>query len=159
LADTVPIWVPVATAFGGFLSSGILEWLKDERASSRETETRRAQRVEARQDRRDDSQIETIKALQKAMYDYALAARDHAYESKQHEGVSDATFNRVEAVQADVLFYEVRILDDSARDLVDAFAKVADSHVERPSEASDTEMSKAHRRATERLGEIYRKLL
>jgi hypothetical protein len=160
LADTVPIWVPVATAFGGFFANGVLEWLKDERANSRESETRRAKRAEAREDRRDDSQIESIKALQKAIYDFALAVRDYNYESRQEGGVSDAALTQVEAVMADVAFYKVRIFDDEARSLVQAFIDAAKSS--RKALTTETEMKMigdAHTKAHDRLGELYRQLL
>jgi hypothetical protein len=161
LADTVPIWVPVATAFGGFLSSGVLEWLKDERGNRRASQAHKAQREEARQDRRDDSQIESIKALQKAMYDNGLAVRDYNYERKHGEGSHEAleAFTRMEATQADTILYMVRLIDDEGRGLVEAFLKAANRASDAPSKESEDNMAKTLRSANNRLGELYRKLL
>lgn len=63
---TADYWLPLVTAFIGFGSSQVLEWLKDRRAYQREKEARDSTRRDAQLDRRNDFQRQTLLDLQEA---------------------------------------------------------------------------------------------
>jgi hypothetical protein len=93
------------------------------------------------------------------MYDLALATRDYSYESKLESGATPETFNRTEAVEADLVFHRVRLLDDDARDLVGNFRTTARAYAKSGTKQAQDDMRTAHTTANERLGTIYRQLL
>jgi hypothetical protein len=61
---TVSYWLPLITAFGGLVSGVILEWLRDKRTYGREREAREAARRDARTQKRNEFQRQTLLDLQ-----------------------------------------------------------------------------------------------
>jgi hypothetical protein len=53
-------WLPLVSALLGFLSSQVLEWLKDKRAYTRERASREAARRDPRTEPRNDFQTKTL---------------------------------------------------------------------------------------------------
>lgn len=155
MADaTVPVWVPVATAFGGYFAKLVGDWLTAERAAIREAAKDNRARDLAEGELRDSYQRETLSKLQDALVDLNLATLD--FRSK----VQGAP-QRWVASRGRVTVLRVQVFDKQLRDLTSAFEDVSQQSIEAPDE-KDEEVTESRQKAfanvNERLGAVLRQL-
>jgi uncharacterized membrane protein len=181
-SSTSTSWFPLFTAFLGYVTSSISEWLRDRRASererataeatgSREREAREAARRVQLFERRVSFQRETLLNLQDAVVKLSrTAGRMHHIDEMEYrkagrwgghlfpEGLSD------EAHQANVtiMVLTARVRDDRVREMVKTFRSHANRVGISLTKEADSEalhkMSEVLEPLHERIGEVLRKL-
>jgi hypothetical protein len=128
------VWLPLATAAGGYAIKALDDWRK-ERRDDRRTDQQRANDLEdERRHRESDFQREVLIELQEALNEVLTAAHRVVSERQtevERRGVSwdasratDETLEWERALLARITVLRARVKDDAARQLVDSATAV-----------------------------------
>jgi hypothetical protein len=133
-STTATSLVPLLSAFGGYLIAAVTEYLRDQRARTREREARAEARKLQLFERRSDFQRETLLTLQEAVLQLARAAgRAHHLDEMEFRKTGkwggnlypEDLDNAAHDASVKTLMYMMRVRDDDVRELMKKFREHA----------------------------------
>ena len=125
--NSVSYWVPIATAFGGYISAQISDWLRDRRTHEREREARNAIRQNTVLERRNEFQRQTLLDLQEwamklmqsvgsaHLFDMRRWAKDREWHVERYP---DDTNSAIQTSNAQTAMLGVRVRNEDVKNLL-----------------------------------------